>query len=54
MSRNNNPRVFGEKDGFGARSVWLQLDTAVSSSFLEEISQASTMFAYHWVRLLMA
>jgi hypothetical protein len=50
----SHPLVFGEKDGSGERSVRIQRDTAVSSSCLESVSQASTMFPYGWVRRLTA
>ncbi|HEV8329202.1 MAG TPA: hypothetical protein VGQ08_17130 [Nitrospiraceae bacterium] len=52
ISRTYNPLVFGEKDGSGERSVLIQRDTAISSSCLELVSQASTMFPYGWVRRL--
>jgi hypothetical protein len=54
ISRNTNPIVFGEKDGSGARSVRIQRDTAIASSFLESVRQASTMLPYGWVRRLTA
>ena len=54
ISRYTNPIVFGEKDGSGERSIRIQRDTAVSSSFLESVRQASTMFPYGWVRRLTA